>query len=193
MDVFFNKWQEVLYHWLCSKPNFDEVTQWYLNWKELLPRELQANEHIRYRLNLGLAMMNQAVEGMEVAPPGLKENISYLRVREQRQFETRKKAAAQAQHRTMPSSHNEIPAEGTSGGNEMSLKEVIEIYAQQNGLLFKPKPGRLQDGHQIYAFGNISIIVDSLNEKVFAQTEDRWPLVSLEQLLELQRPSTMSR
>ncbi|KAG6413194.1 hypothetical protein SASPL_125900 [Salvia splendens] len=193
MDVFFNKWQEVLYHWLCSKPNFDEVTQWYLNWKELLPQELQANEHIRYRLNLGLAMMNQAVEGMEVATPGLKENISYLRVREQRQFETQKKAAAQAQHRTMPSSDNEIPAEGISGGNEMSLKEVIEIHAQQNGLLFKPKPGRLQDGHQIYAFGNISIIIDSLNQKVFTQTEGRWSLVSLEQLLELQSRSKMRR
>ncbi|XP_057785183.1 septin and tuftelin-interacting protein 1 homolog 1-like [Salvia miltiorrhiza] len=193
MDIFFNKWEEVLYHWLCSKPNFDEVTEWYINWKELLPQELQANEHIRFRLNRGLAMMNQAVEGMEVAPPGLKENISYLRVREQRQFETQKKAAAQAQHRAMPSLDNEIPAEGISGGNEMSLKEVIEIHAQQNGLLFKPKPGRMQDGHQIYGFGNISIIIDTLNQKVFAQTEDRWSLVSLEQLLELQSRSKMRR
>lgn len=193
MDVFFNKWQEVLYHWLCSKPNFEEVTKWYLGWKELLPPELQANEHVRFRLNLGLEMMNQAVEGMEVAPPGLKENISYLRVREQRQFETQKKAAAQAQQRAMPSLDNEMQAEGNSGGNEMSLKEVIEVHAQQNGLLFKPKPGRMQDGHQIYGFGNISIIVDTLNQKVFAQTEDRWSLVSLEQLLELQNRSKMKR
>ncbi|KAL0406385.1 UNVERIFIED_CONTAM: Septin and tuftelin-interacting protein 11 [Sesamum latifolium] len=145
MDVFFNKWQEVLYHWLCSKPDFEEVTKWYLGWKELLPPELQANEHIRYRLNLGLDMMNQAVEGMEVAPPGLDAGTK---------------------------------AEGVSGGVEMTLKEVIEIHAQHNGLLFKPKPGRTQDGHQIYGFGNISIIIDSLNQKVFAQAEDRWSLVA---------------
>ncbi|KAH6803226.1 GC-rich sequence DNA-binding factor-like protein with Tuftelin interacting domain-containing protein [Perilla frutescens var. frutescens] len=173
MDVFFNKWQEVLYHWLCSKPNFEEVTEWYLGWKNQLPPELQANEHVRFRLNLGLDMMNQAVEGSEVAPPGLKENISYLKVREQRQ-------------------QNEMQAEGTNGGNDMmSLKEVIEIHAQQNGFLFKPKPGRMQDGHQIYGFGNISIIVDTLKQKVFAQIEDRWSLVSLEQLLELQNRSKM--
>ncbi|KAK4385996.1 Septin and tuftelin-interacting protein 11 [Sesamum angolense] len=174
-------------------PHFEEVTKWYLGWKELLPPELQANEHIRYRLNLGLDMMNQAVEGMEVAPPGLKENISYLRVREQRQFETQKKAAAQAQQRASPGLDAGTKAEGVSGGAEMTLKEVIEIHAQHNGLLFKPKPGRTQDGHQIYGFGNISIIIDSLNQKVFAQAEDRWSLVSLEQLLELHNRSRLKR
>ncbi|KAL3626286.1 hypothetical protein CASFOL_029835 [Castilleja foliolosa] len=99
MDIFFNKWQEVLYHWLCSKPNIEEVTKWYLGWKEQLPAELQANKHVRFRLNIGLDMMNQAVEGMEVAPPGLRENISYLRDWEQRQFETQKNASEDAQRR----------------------------------------------------------------------------------------------
>ncbi|KAL2545635.1 Septin and tuftelin-interacting protein 1-like protein 1 [Forsythia ovata] len=193
MDIFFNKWQEVLYHWLRSNPNFEEVTKWYLGWKELLPPELQANEHIRYRLNLGLDMMNQAVEGMEVSQPGLKENMSYLRVREQRQFETQKKAAAQAQDRAYTNLGSGIQTEGMGGGLELSLKEVIEVHAQQNGLLFKPKPGRTQDGHQIYGFGNISIIVDSVNQKVFAQTEDKWSLVSLEQLLELHNRSSLKR
>ncbi|KAL3537333.1 hypothetical protein ACH5RR_000699 [Cinchona calisaya] len=182
MDIFFNKWQEVLYHWLCSNPNFEEVTKWYLGWKDLLPPELLANEHIRHRMNVSLDMMNQAVEGMEVVQPGLRENISYLRVREQRQFE---KAAAQAQERA-------TQMQG-SGGLEMSLKEIVEVHAQQNGLLFKPKPGRMQDGHQIYGFGNVNVIIDSLNQKVFAQIDDRWSMASLEQLLELHNSSSLKR
>ncbi|XP_006352537.1 septin and tuftelin-interacting protein 1 homolog 1 [Solanum tuberosum] len=190
LDIFFNKWQEVLYHWLCSNPNFEEVTKWYLGWKELIPPELQANEHIRYRLNLALDMMNQAVEGLEVVQPGLRENISYLRVLEQRQFETQKKAAVQAQSRPSVGSNSGIQMDG---GVDMSMKEVIEVHAQENGLLFKPKPGRMQDGHQIYGFGNISIIIDSLNQKVFAQVEDRWSFVSLEQLLDLHNRSGSKR
>lgn len=180
-EHFFGKWLQVLYHWLCSNPNFDEVTQWYLGWKELLPPELLASEHIRYQLNAGLDMMNQAVEGMEVVQPGLRENLSYLRVLEQRQFEAQQRAAAAAQQQVSGGTQ----ADNNGSGHEMSLKEVMEAHALQHGLLFKPKPGRMHNGHQIYGFGNISVIVDSLNQKVFAQAEEKWSLVSLEQLLEM--------
>ncbi|KAG8378424.1 hypothetical protein BUALT_Bualt08G0135900 [Buddleja alternifolia] len=170
MDIFFDKWQEVLYHLLYSNPPcFEEVLKWYLNVKEFLPPELRAKEHIRYRLNRCLEMMDQAVESMEV---GSKENMScYIK----REFENQKISAAQAQKLV-----------------EISLKNVIELHAQQNGLVLKPKAGRTRDGLQIYGFGNISIIIDSHNQKVFANTEeDRWSLVSLEQLLNLQnRPSS---
>ncbi|KAF8378957.1 hypothetical protein HHK36_028382 [Tetracentron sinense] len=190
---FFTKWQQVLYHWLCSNPNFEEVTQWYLGWKGLLSPELLANERIRYQLNVGLDMMNQAVEGMELAQPGLRENLSYLRVMEQRQFEAQQKAAAYAQQQASASVGSAAHVDGMGGVLEMSLKDVLEAHAQQHELLFKPKPGRMYNGHQIYGFGNISIIVDSLNQKVFAQTEEGWSLVSLEQLLEIQHKAGLKR
>ncbi|RAL43049.1 hypothetical protein DM860_009831 [Cuscuta australis] len=63
-DIFFNKWQDVLCRWLCSNPLFEEVTKWFLGWKNLLPKELVANEHIRYRLSLGLEMMARAAQGL---------------------------------------------------------------------------------------------------------------------------------
>lgn len=188
---FFPKWQQVLYHWLCSGPNFEEVTRWYLGWKELLPQELLANELIRNQLNVGLDMMNQAVEGMEVVQPGLRENISYLRVREQRQFEAQQKAAADARQQAAASLGGTTQMDGIGGAFEMSLKEVIEAHAQQHELLFKPKPGRMYDGHQIYGFGNISVIVDSQNQKVFAQHEESWSLVTLEQLLQMHKNSAL--
>ncbi|KAL6279801.1 hypothetical protein ACE6H2_016682 [Prunus campanulata] len=155
-------------------------------WKELIPEELHANESIQYQLTCGLDMMNQAVEGMEVIQPGLKENISYLRVLEQRQFDAQLKAAA-AQVNLGGTAHMD------GIGNEMSLKDVIEAHAQQHGLLFRPKPGWMHNGHQIYSFGNVSIIVDSLNQKVYAQTEESWSLVSLERLLDMHNSSLTRR
>ncbi|XP_059447750.1 septin and tuftelin-interacting protein 1 homolog 1 [Corylus avellana] len=187
---FFPKWLQALYHWLRSNPNFDEITKWYLGWKELFPMELLANESIRYQLNLGLEMMNNAVEGLEVVQPGLKENISYFRVLEQRQFEAQQKAAAQQAAATFSGVTH---MDGMGGAVDMSLKEVIEAHAQQHGLSFIPKPVRTHNGHQVYGFGNVSIIVDSLNQKVYAQTEEAWSLVSLQDLLDKHNSSLTKR
>ncbi|KAM6568137.1 hypothetical protein CsatB_016122 [Cannabis sativa] len=177
---FFPQWLQVLYHWLCSNPNFEEVTKWFLGWKELIPKELLSNENIRSQINCGLDMMNRAVEGMEVVQPGLKENLSYLRALEQRQFEAQQKAAAQ-----QAAAAASFGGTSSMDGPELSMKEVVEAYAQQQGLLFKPKHGRMHNGHQIFGFGNVSIIVDSLNQRLYAQTEEAWSLVSLEQLMAL--------
>ncbi|KAJ7945882.1 septin and tuftelin-interacting protein 1-like 1 [Quillaja saponaria] len=155
--------------------------------------ELLANESIRYQLNRGLDMMNQAVDGMEVVQPGLKENISYLRVLEQRQFEAQQKAAAHAQQEAAANLGGAVLMDGMTGVHELSLKEVIEAHVQQNCLRFKLKLGRMLNGHQIYGFGNVSIIIDSLNQKVYAQTEDKWSLESLQGLLDLHNKSFHKR
>ncbi|MCL7044120.1 hypothetical protein MKW94_013353 [Papaver nudicaule] len=185
---FFPKWQQVLYHWLCSNP-IEEVTQWYLGWKEIFAAEaaeLLANNRIRYQFDIGLDMMDQAVEGKKVAQSKAVENISYRHVTEQRQFEAqRKAAAAYAQQQASAVMGSGAQADCMDGALEMSMKEIIEAYAQQHELLFKPKPGRSHNGLQIYGFGNVSMYMDSLNKRVFARTEAGWSLVSLNQLLEM--------
>ncbi|KAG6536303.1 septin and tuftelin-interacting protein 1 homolog 1-like [Zingiber officinale] len=175
---FFSKWQQVLYHWLCSRPNFNEVMQWYMGWKGLFPAELLANERIRVLLSSGLDMMNQAVEGMEVVQPGARENVSYLRATEKRQLEAQQQAPA----------YSSVHVNGVGGVHEMSFKESIEAYAMEQGLLFIPKVGRYYNGLPVYGFGNISICIDSVKKLLYAQVHDgheRWSAVSLTQLLEM--------
>ncbi|CAN6452035.1 unnamed protein product [Victoria cruziana] len=175
---FFSKWLQVLYHWLCANPNFEEVMQWYLGWKRLFPQELLANERIRYQLNVGLNMMTQAAEGTVVAQPGARENVSYLRITEQRLFEAQQQAAYVQQQSV-----------GTVNGlPESNLKELLETYARDNDIKFLPKVGRMHhDGLQIYGFGNISVCVDSVNRVIFAQSGERWSAVSMEELLGMYR------
>ncbi|KAI3858672.1 hypothetical protein MKX03_027375 [Papaver bracteatum] len=185
---FFHKLQDVLYRWLCSNPNLDEVVQWYLGWKGSLTTELQAHHRVRYELNMCLEMMHQAAEDMEVVAP------KSFREMRQRQFEAQKKAAAfyaQLQEEAAASKRRRV----TSAGHynmlpEMSLNEIIESYAEENQLSFKPKYGRRHSGFQIYGFGSISVCVDSANRSIFAQTkEGNWSLVSLKVLLEMHQSS----
>lgn len=184
---FFPKWQLALYHWLCSNPNFDEVTQWYLGWKSLLPPELLANERIRRQLNTGLDMMNQAVVGAPVAQPGVRENLSHLRESEQQQF----KAHLQKQHAPGTASARQRAAGlDQLGVPDMSLKEVVEAFAQDNDVQFVPKVGRTHEGLQVYSFGAVSACVDSSNQTVLAQVGDRWTPIALEQLMEMHRSRT---
>lgn len=192
LDVgFFPKWHQVLYHWLCSNPNFDEVTQWYLGWKSLLTPDMLANERIRRQLQVALDMMDQAVEGMPVVQPGARENVSYLRVTEKRQFESQQAAAAAAAAaayaQQQASMYGGVSRENGAGAAEMSLKEVVESFAEQNDVQFLPKVGRSHEGLQVYGFGSISVCMDNAQQRLHAQTGDRWTSVSLEQLLEMQR------
>ncbi|PWA45591.1 hypothetical protein CTI12_AA516330 [Artemisia annua] len=145
-----------------------------------LPARDLKRSRVRCQLKVGLDMMNQAVEGLEVVEPGLRENLSDINARNQSQFLAQQKAASAAQA-------------AQTRMNDMSLKEVIEVHAQDNDLLFKPKPGRVQDGHHVYGFGNISIIIDALNQKVFAQTEEGWSSVTLEKLVMLGKTTAIKR
>ncbi|KAM0951670.1 putative septin and tuftelin interacting protein [Dioscorea sansibarensis] len=182
---FFHKWKEVLYRWLLSNPDYNEVMRWYLGWKGLFPPELLANEQIRKRLTEGLDMMNQAVEGMEVVQPGAREHVSYLRVTEKRQFEAQQQAAGYASYQHPPASGNGYHKQATENAPQLSFKEMIEAYAAEQGLVFIPRVGRSYNGLPVYGFGNVSICIDSVKQLLFAQTQEGWGAVSLKQLLEM--------
>lgn len=185
---FFMKWRQVLYNWLCSTPDFEEVTQWYLGWKGLLTTDLLANERVRWHLQSALDMMDQAVEGMPVVQPGARENVSYLRVTEKRQFENQQQAAAAAAYTQQHSSiYGNVARENGSATAEMTLKEVVETFAEQNDVQFLPKIGRTHEGFQVYGFGSTNVCMDNAQQRLYAQTGDRWVAVSLEQLLEMHR------
>lgn len=184
---FFSKWQQVLYHWLCANPNFNEVMTWYMGWRALFPQELLANERIRMLLTAGLDMMNQAVEGMEVVQPGARENVSYLRVTEKRQFEAQQAAAYASIYRhsaAVPG--NGVHMDGLGNTSEMRFKELIEAYALEQGLAFVPRVGKLYKDLPVYGFGNVNICIDSVKQLLFAQGPDGWGAVSLKQLLQMQ-------
>lgn len=189
---FFSKWQQVLYHWLCTDPNFNEVMQWYMGWKGLFPPDLLANERIRVLFNAALDMMKQASEGIELVQAGSRENGNYAQGTERRQFEA-SQTAGYSSHMHTPSSSNGYPGDENGMNSEMSLKELVEAYAVEQGLVFIPKVGRSHNGLPVYGFGNTSICIDSVKGVIYAQGLDGWEVVSLSQLLQLQHTSRHRR
>ncbi|KAF5738856.1 D111/G-patch domain-containing family protein [Tripterygium wilfordii] len=175
VKFFYDKWLQFSYHWLCSKPNFSEIRKWYEHWKELLPPELLASESIQFQLIIALNMIDKAVDGVTVDQP------------KEWKFKARQRNVLENQHRAAAVLNSMTRMHDLGGGLEMSLKEVIEAHAQRHGLEFKPKPGRMHNGQQIYGYGSIRIIADSLKKKIYAPKEDCWVLTTLEKLLEMHK------
>jgi tuftelin-interacting protein 11 len=186
--VFFPKWHQVLYHWLCSSPDLVEVTEWYLGWKSQLTDDLRANERIRAQLQIALDMMDKALQGMAVVPPGARENVSYLRTNERRRFESQQQAGLYGQRNASVYGNNgSMLSENGMGAPEMSLKEIVESEAEKNDVTFLPKVGRMHEGLQVYGFGSVSICMDNAQQRMYAQTGERWIPVSIDQVLEMHR------
>ena len=66
----------------------------------------------------------------------------------------------------------------------MSLRDAVDAFASEHYVTFAPKPGRIVEGLQAYAFGSITVTIDSAKQMLLAQVEGRWAPVSLDALLE---------
>ena len=59
---FFPKWHSTLHLWLTSSPNYDEIREWFLWWKEQLPREMNELPIISTEWTKGLETITLALD-----------------------------------------------------------------------------------------------------------------------------------
>jgi len=158
---FFPKFMQVLDHWLATSQNYDEITRWYLGWKAAIPEALADHERVRSGINSALDLMNRRMAGDSTPfvymPAGMPT------------------AAPQA----APGPVNYAP---TSSAN-LGLRELLQSFAEENGVMFMPKPGRMWGAHQVYSFGGVSCVIEAAAGVLRAQISDRWTPVSMEGLL----------
>ncbi len=170
---FFPKWHQVLHHWLQHKPNYDEVTRWYLGWKSLFPQDLLDSERVRTQFNYALDLMNSAVDGAPLPPyqPPLAAAAPPL---------------SSAAYGVPPAAATQAPppsAAYSSAAADLTMKDLVQRFAEEHGVDFLPK-GRFVDGQPVYSFGGVSVLLDSVQGAIRAQIRDRWAPVSLERLLQ---------
>jgi len=63
-NEFFPKWINALYAWLSGeKPNYQEISKWYMDWKALMPVEIAQDPLVVQRFNQALEIMQNSMRG----------------------------------------------------------------------------------------------------------------------------------
>ncbi|KAL8837798.1 MAG: hypothetical protein Q9176_005432 [Flavoplaca citrina] len=59
---FFPKWHYILYLWLTNNPNYEEIREWFLWWKDQFPPSIRDHDIVAKEWNKGLETMSLALD-----------------------------------------------------------------------------------------------------------------------------------
>lgn len=154
---FFVKWMQTLVIWLNQSPNFDEVSRWYVGWKERFSDEILktpiVNEHFRRALEMmsratGLSFPSISVPIPETPPPPQLMDISMT---------------------SLPN---------------LDLRELVSQKCAERSIIFAPMPGRQQNGRQVYRIGKLFCCFEKSILTASADGGVSWNPMSINLLLE---------
>lgn len=196
---FFPKWHTILRHWLANSPDYDEVTRWYLGWKALFPEDLLHHQRVKTQMNAAMNVMNAAAQGKSIPPTWTPANAAAA-------------TAGGAGGLGGGLANNNVPLSETYGAphahsapmyrppaagtvkpkqvvpafdaSELTLRELVAQFAEEQGIEFLPKPGRMHEGMQVYHFGLVSCVVDNSHSMIRALVGERWQPTSMEGLVQ---------
>nr|CAD7587242.1 unnamed protein product [Timema genevievae] len=179
---FFPKWLQVLTLWLNHSPNYDEITHWYMGWKNMVSESLRAQPGIKEQFNKALELMNRAVSSGGQSgnqQPGAVESVSYLTNIEQSQLPGQRVRDRESRY--------ELLAEAVRTASQVpqGFKELIQKRCEEQGLLFVPLTNRYREGKQIYRCGNIQLYVDRNVAFVSDNSGASWNPKSLKAVLDM--------
>ncbi|KAL8674389.1 MAG: hypothetical protein Q9168_001181, partial [Polycauliona sp. 1 TL-2023] len=59
---FFPKWHHILYLWLTNNPNYDEIREWFLWWKDQFPEPIRDHDIVALQWTKGLETISLALD-----------------------------------------------------------------------------------------------------------------------------------
>jgi tuftelin-interacting protein 11 len=192
-------------HTVFIFPRFgaSQVARWYQGWKSLFPLQLVTDAGIAAQFTAALAAMDSVLRSTPPAPPQL-TGVSYasvLAVRRADAAAARERAARTAVDLRTPATTATASANGSSsssgtrthtGDVGVSFREVVEQFAAKHGIEFVPRVGRMRLGRQLFAFGGVTVYLDSNVAYVEVSNSsssngsgsEQWQPVSLQDLLQ---------
>ena len=163
---FFPKFLAVLCEWLSApSANFMAISQWYTFWKQRFDAEILAVSTVKASFKRALDIMNRAVSGdahaAETQPPTSKPTTA-------------------VSNAPPPSLLSQFAAE-----RSIDLKHLVQQLADDNNILYMPKPGRSADGKALFTFGKLLMFIE--RDVIFAKDKasPTFRPVSLQDLVQL--------
>eukprot|EP00914_Ancora_sagittata_P033926 GHVO01068524.1.p1 GENE.GHVO01068524.1~~GHVO01068524.1.p1 ORF type:complete len:835 (-),score=183.67 GHVO01068524.1:344-2848(-) len=159
---FFPKWLQALRQWLMMPDaDLEEITIWYEGWKELFHKHGMADaKGVQMGFQKGLQMITDFLDSGEQsikAPKGHKIPIGSLPL-------FRRAATVEVD-------------------DSLSVQELLEDLAANNDFSFRPKPGRFQNGKQVYGFGPSTCYVARGVVYILNQSANTWDPCSSQELV----------
>lgn len=72
---FFPQFHQVLFQWLQTSRNYEDILSWFSSWKQAFPDQLNQDVRIREQFRLAMDTMNRAVSGQPFHPMRAQESF----------------------------------------------------------------------------------------------------------------------
>ena len=162
---FFTKWLKFLSVWLNSTPNYEQVSQWYIEWKSLFSEKLLKHPNVKAKLSQALIMMNRSVSGAQVSylPSEAEPIASQIPIE-------------------VPQSIIQKGIQLASTPVVSSFKDIIERKAAEKNIMFMPLVNKFKEGKQVYRLGNLNLYLD--RNVIFILQNGNWTPASMNEIFQ---------
>lgn len=161
----------MLSSWLNSKPDYDQVADWYNAWKSRFGERLNQHPVIKNKMTHGLIMMDRSMKGAQVAyTPDVLKPVAAA-------------ASSAANEQLISESARQMQLQQQAqAAATTSFKDVIERKAAENNLMFLPIANKFKEGKQIFRFGDFSIYLEG--NVIFMFQNGIWRPTSIAELVD---------
>lgn len=175
---FFPKWLQTLSTWMNNRPNYDEVVKWFKGWKTQMPEQLMNEPSVKGQFDQALRIMDRGASSDNYPPmqPPPREYNSPVHPSREYNSPVHKMDVDDRWMQGRPADSRQMSAPSLTVPT--TFRDLVEIKARDNGLLFVPSQRRYENKSSVYNFGSLIIYLE--RGVIFVREGEVWIPMSLQ-------------
>lgn len=165
---------DVAREWLKTKTCYNQLIDWYLEWKSSLANLMINSNRFKY-------FRRKLLDVMYLATINNRRDLNSFKYTIYKESTGASKQDGGLQQPTSSARRENSSRDDSS--TMINFKQLVEQTALDNGLLFRPIDGRSHESKQVYKLEKLSIYID--NKVIFVKKNDLWLPKALEDVIKL--------